>query len=71
MSNQSPPVSLDDFPDILNPKMIAEYLGISYSRALALIKLGEIPCLKVGNHYKVPKLGFVIWLEEPGYREYL
>jgi excisionase family DNA binding protein len=71
MTETLPKVSLDDYPDILNPKMVAEYLGISYGKALGLIKLDLMPCLKVGNIYKIPKSGFVKWLEEPGYREFL
>jgi len=55
-------------PLTVNEQKIKEKI---YGKALSLIKLGTIPCLKVGNHYRIPKLGFVKWLEEPGYREYL
>lgn len=71
MPEVSTRINLEALPNILTPKMVAEYLDISYSKALALIKLGTIPCLKVGNHYKIPKIGFGIWLDKPGYREFL
>lgn len=63
--------SLDTYPDILNPKMLADYLGISYAKALSLAKSGLIPCIRLGNHYKVPKIGLINWLKQPGYREFL
>lgn len=63
--------SLEQYPDILSPQIIAKYLNISYSKALELSKSGSMPCLKVGNHYKIPKAGFIQWLNQPGYREYL
>lgn len=63
--------NLNQLPEVLNPKIVAAYLNIGYAKALELIKSGSIPCLKVGNHYKIPKKGFVQWLEEPGYREFL
>lgn len=61
---------LDTYPDILNPKMISDYLGIGYAKALELVKSGAIPCIRLGNHYKIPKKCLVNWLEEPGYREF-
>lgn len=62
---------LDMLPDILNPRMIAGFLDIGYAKALELVKSGEIPCLKIGNSYKIPKAAFVTWLNEPGLRKVL
>lgn len=62
---------LEDLPDILTPKMLADYLGIAYSKALELSRSGDLPCVKVGNHYKIPKAGFIQWLNQPGFHEYL
>lgn len=71
MEKESIEISLAEYPDVLNPKMVAQYLGIGYSKALALIKSGAIPCIRIGNHYKVYKAGLIQWLTQPGYREYL
>lgn len=71
MPNSSTNDTLEQIPDIINPRFIAQYLGIGYSKALALVRSGAIPCLKVGNHYKIPKAGFIQWLHQPGCREYL
>lgn len=71
MEKGSIELSLAEYPDVLNPKMVAQYLGIGYSKALALIKNGAIPCIRIGNHYKVYKAGLIQWLTQPGYREYL
>jgi len=45
--------------------MLANYLGIAYSKALELSRSGDLPCIKVGNHYKIPKAGFIQWLNHP------
>lgn len=71
MSNNLTLDSLDQYPEILNPKILAEYLGIAYSKSLCLVRSGAIPCVKVGRHYKIPKSGLIQWLNQPGYREYL
>ncbi len=63
--------SLDTYPEILTPKQIANYLGIGYIKALRLVKSGEISCVKIGNAYKVPRLQFQKWLDEPGLRKFL
>lgn len=71
MTSTIPNLDLEQYPEILCPKMVAAYLDIGYGKALSLIKTGQIPCLKVGNHYKIPRVGFKAWLEKPGYRELL
>jgi len=62
---------LDSYPDILTPKMLAAFLGINYAKALELVKSGAITCIRLGNHYKIPKNCLLNWLEQPGYREFL
>lgn len=54
---------LKDYPEVLTAKMIAEILDLSYVNALKLIQYsGEIVYIKIGNIYKVPKRGFIDWL---------
>lgn len=62
---------MDSLPEILTPRMIADYLDIGYSKALDLVKSGELTCLKIGNSYKVPKTAFSTWLNTPGLRKVL
>ncbi|MDD4753755.1 MAG: excisionase family DNA-binding protein [Desulfitobacteriaceae bacterium] len=71
MSNSATNETLEQIPEILNPRFIAQYLGIGYSKALKLVSSGAMPCIKVGNHYKIPRAGFIEWLHKPGCREYL
>lgn len=63
--------NLDTLPDILDPKMISQYLGIGYAKALELVKKGFFPVIRVGNGFKVPKHSFAAWLEQPGLRKVL
>ena len=62
---------MDNYPEIMNPKMVAHYLGIGYSKALTLVKSGAVPCIKIGNSYKVSKEQFKLLLNEPGLRKVL
>jgi excisionase family DNA binding protein len=62
---------LADYPEVMSARMVAEYLGIGYTKTLALLKSGECPCIRIGNAYKVPKASFARWLGEPGLRKFL
>ncbi len=63
-------LSLEEYPDILTAKELAAFLGLSYSKTLELCKSGNIPCIRVGHVFKIPKMALSNWLSEPGYREY-
>lgn len=71
MLNNSFESPVVNYPDVLGPKHVSEILGVGYSKALELVKSGAIPCVRIGNHYKISKNSLVEWLEKPGYREYL
>lgn len=57
--------NLEDYPEILTAKMIADYLGIGYTKALSLIQHSGISYLKLGNTYRVPRATFHTWLLQP------
>ena len=63
--------TLQGYPEIMNPKMISEYLNIGYVKTLSLLKTGTIPCIRIGNAFKIPKKSLIAWLEEPGLRKLL
>lgn len=58
-----------DYPEILTAKMIAQILGIGYTKALHTIQYGEMQYIKIGNTYRVPKQSFIEWLFEKDKRE--
>lgn len=64
-------MTINNLPDIMHPRDIANYLGISYSKALELVKCGELPTIQIRNVYKIPKQGFIDWLCKPGLRKVL
>lgn len=41
-------------PAALTPAEVAAAMRVHYNTALRLIKSGEIPHFKIGNHYRVP-----------------
>lgn len=62
MNNPHTDKRLEDYPEILTARMIAQYLGIGYTKALNLIQYGGINHLKLGSTYRVPKQHFIKWL---------
>jgi hypothetical protein len=58
--------NLNEYPEIMNAKNIAEYMDISYAKALHMLKYSDIPCLKIGHIFKISKKVFEVWLNEPG-----
>ena len=63
--------TLQQFPEILTAKEISMYLGIGYSKALHLLRFGNIPYIKIGNTYRVSKSRFETWLNQDGQVEVL
>ena len=62
-------LSMNDIPELLTPKEIADILKISYPQALQFIKYSGIDYLKVGNQYRVVKTKFYDFLYKKGIRE--
>ena len=45
-----------DYPDIVTVAQLQEMLHISRQLAYDLINSGQIPALKVGNSFRIPKI---------------
>lgn len=52
-------VMFSDYPDIVNVAQVQSMLGISRHLAYELIGDGDIPGLKIGNAYRVPKINVI------------
>ena len=48
-----------EYPDIVTVKDLQAMLGISRHLAYALIGDGDIPSMKIGNAYRVPKINVI------------
>lgn len=57
--------SLSEYPEIMTARNIAEYMDISYAKALHLLKYGNLPCIKIGHVFKVSRNVFEAWVNEP------
>jgi excisionase family DNA binding protein len=62
MANNTYYDTFENYPEVLNAKMIAEILGFGYVKTLRFIKYGGIKHVKIGNTYRVPKKKFLEWL---------
>lgn len=47
---------------VYTPNEVAKLLRIRVATVYELIKSGDLPALKIGKNYKVPKEGFEEWL---------
>lgn len=52
-----------EYPDILTVEQMSGLLDISTKTAYKLLSDGEIPCLKVGRQYKIPKVNVLVYLK--------
>lgn len=51
-------------PLVLNVEDIADTLAIGRNKAYSLINSGQLPALKLGNHYRIPRESFIAFLTE-------
>lgn len=48
-----------DYPDIVTVAQLQKMLGISRHLAYDLINDGYVPAVKIGNAFKIPKVGII------------
>jgi excisionase family DNA binding protein len=51
-----------DYPDIISVKQLQEMLHIGKNRALELLRNNEIPYIKIGYTFKIPKVHVIEFL---------
>jgi len=54
--------SLASLPDVLDAKDVAGFLGISYIKALKLLRYSGMNSIRLGRVYRVSKQNFTDWL---------
>lgn len=55
--------------EILTASEVAEYMQLSTGYILQLCRTGQIPAIKLGNRYRIPKISLVRWLEKESMKE--
>lgn len=55
--------NLNDYPDLLTVAMVSDYLELSHSKTLSLIKNGSIPVVQSDGEIKVEKAKLEEWLK--------
>lgn len=53
---------LASLPDVLDARDVAGFLGISYIKALKLLRYSGMNSIKLGRVYRVSKQNFSDWL---------
>ena len=51
-----------DYPDIISVKQLQEMLHIGKNRARELLRSNEIPYIKIGCTFKIPKVNVIEFL---------
>lgn len=50
------------YGDTLTPADVTEITGVTEQTVRSLCESGEIPCVKMGRRYVIPKPGFIAYL---------
>ena len=58
--------SLEEYPDILDVKMLSEMLNIGTALAYRLVKEGKFKAKKIGRDYKILKTAVIEYLNGEG-----
>lgn len=54
----------ETYGDILTIDELSDYLKISKSTLYKLVREGNIPCQKIGRHWRFRKEAIDVWLEQ-------
>lgn len=54
---------LEEYHDVLNTSDICAILRIGRKTAYQLFRSGELPCRRIGRHYKVSKASLIEYLQ--------
>ena len=60
---KKPRSSYDEHSPLLSIAQVAAILGISRSRAFALMRAGELPSLRIGERIYVPRETLLMWID--------
>lgn len=57
---------LENYPDVLTARMVADILGVGYLKSLELLKSNQFPVMKLRGTYRVTKSQLIEWMNSPG-----
>lgn len=55
--------NLQEYPDVLNPQLVAKYLNVSKDSVRKLCVDGKLKHVRIGRLYKITKLNLVEFLQ--------
>ena len=58
-SNEIYKTMFKSYPDLVDIIQLKEMLGIGITLAYRLVKNNQIPALKIGRQYKIPKINII------------
>lgn len=55
-----------EYPNVVNVSQLQKMLGLGRSKAIELLKSGEINSIRIGRTYKIPKVFVIDYLNSKG-----
>lgn len=53
---------LENYPDVLTPDDVMAFLSIGRNTVYNILKTGELPSIRIGKQYRIPKRSVVGFL---------
>ena len=53
-----------EYPDVVSPDDLCKMLNISLKTAYRLLAANEIVSIRIGSHYKIPKINIIKYLQK-------
>lgn len=54
---------IPDDLDVLTPTQLAEYLSLGRDKVYAMLAAGQLPAVKLGRTYRIPRRALEEWLQ--------
>lgn len=55
---------MNNFPNLLSAKEVAQILKIGYTKTLEMMRYGKLPAVKLGNTYRTSEEALKEWIEQ-------
>lgn len=58
----------EDDKRLMSPQATSRKWGIGLNNLYGMLHRGEVPCLRIGNRWKIPPQAFAQWVEQQARR---
>jgi excisionase family DNA binding protein len=62
MARAAAPQRIEDLPDVLTPREFMAFTRTCRDVVYAALRRGDIPAVRIGRQWRIPKTGLLRWL---------